>query len=546
MLDAADQTQNVDAGPANQASADNVGLSPELSGPARRILCVFPRYEPSLGSLEYAYDITGTLRAFMPPQGLLVIAAALPEGWEARFVDENIARAKRSDFKWADAVFVSGMHVQRRQIDDIRRRAQKYGKPAALGGPSVSACPEFYPDFDYLHIGEMGDATRELFARLSRDCARPEKQIRFETRERTPLEEFPIPAYELVSFENYFIGSIQFSSGCPYRCEFCDIPGLYGRVPRLKSPQRIVAELDKLRECGLTTSVYFVDDNLIANRRALRELLPVLIEWQEKNSFPLSFAFEATLNIARYDDLLSQLRLACFTTIFVGVETPEEDALVSLDKEQNMTLPILEAVRRLNAHGMEVVAGIIVGLDTDGPQTQQRIIDFIEASQIPMLTINLLQALPKTPLWDRLEKEGRLCNDEGRESNVVFLRSYDETVATWRNCLRHAYDPARLFARYHHLTQHTFPNRRPRPRPPGQVTPKNVRRGFTMLFKICWKLGVIANYRRIFWDYAWPRIKTGRIEDVISVGILAKHLITYARKACAGKLNASNYSAKVR
>ena len=134
----------------------------------------------------------------------------------------------------------------------------------------------------------------------------------------------------------------------------------------------------------------------------------------------------------------------------------------------------------------------------------------------------------------------------GAESNIVFKRSYEETVETWRDCLRHAYEPARLFARYEFLTRHTFPNRRPRPRPPGQVTPKNVRRGFAMLFKICWKLGVVADYRRVFWNYAWPRIKTGRIEDVISVGILAKHLITYARKACAGKLNASNYSARLR
>jgi hopanoid C-2 methylase len=512
----------------------------------RRVLCVFPRYEPSLGSLEFAYDITGTLRAFMPPQGLLVIAAALPAGWEARFVDENISRASRGDFAWADVVFVSGMHVQRRHIESIRRRAHKASRTTVIGGPSVSACPEFYPDFDYLHIGEMGDATRALFARLSRDCSRPDRQVVFETRERTPLEEFPIPAYEFVSFESYFIGSIQFSSGCPYRCEFCDIPGLYGRVPRLKTPQRIIAELDKLRACGLTTSVYFVDDNLIANRRALRELLPALIDWQEKNAFPLSFAFEATLNIARYDDLLQQLRAACFTTIFCGVETPEEGALVSIAKEHNLMLPILEGVRKLNAHGMEVVAGVIIGLDTDGSQTQESVIDFIERSQIPMLTINLLQALPKTPLWDRLESESRLCSDENRESNVVFRRPYEETVRVWRACLEHAYDPVRLFARYEHLSRHTFPNRRPRPRAPGQVTPKNVRRGFAMLFKICWKLGVVADYRRVFWSYAWPRIKKGRIEDVISVGILAKHLIAYSRKACTGKLNAANYSARLR
>jgi hopanoid C-2 methylase len=265
--------------PAAEAARGNASLQQNSAALARRILCVFPHYEPSFGSFEYAYDITGSLRAFMPPQGLLVIAAALPQGWEVRFVDENIAKARRKDFRWADAVFVSGMHVQRRQIDDIRRRAHALGKPAILGGSSVSACPEYYPDFDYLHVGEMGDATQALFARLAESCARPSTQIRLETRERLPLNDFPVPAYELVSFDHYFIGSMQFSSGCPYECEFCDIPALYGRVPRYKSPQRIIAELDKLRACGLSTAVYFVDDNFIANRRAARELIPHLVEW---------------------------------------------------------------------------------------------------------------------------------------------------------------------------------------------------------------------------------------------------------------------------
>jgi hopanoid C-2 methylase len=513
---------------------------------ARRILCVFPRYEPSFGSFEYAYDITGSLRAFMPPQGLLVIAAALPQGWEVKFIDENIVKARKRDFRWADAVFVSGMHVQRRQIDDIRRRAHAAGKPAILGGSSVSASPEYYPDFDYLHIGEMGDATRELFSRLAKDCSRPRMQVRFETRERLPLNDFPIPAYELVSFDHYFIGSMQFSSGCPYECEFCDIPALYGRVPRYKSPQRVIAELDKLRACGLSTAVYFVDDNFIANRRAARELIPHLIEWQERNAFPLSFAFEATLNIAKYEDLLAMMRAACFTAIFCGVETPEPEALHSMSKDQNLTLPILEAVRRLNAHGMEVIAGIIVGLDTDSRETQERIIDFVEQSHIPMLTLNLLQALPRTPLWDRLAGEKRLIEDDRLESNVVFKLPYEQTIGIWRACLQHAYEPARLFERYDYQTRHTFPNRRPRPRPPDQVSGKNVRRGVGMLFKICWKLGVIADFRREFWAFAWPRLKQGRIENVISIGILTKHLITFARKARSGELNASHYSSKLR
>jgi hopanoid C-2 methylase len=520
--------------------------TPVSVGPARRILCVFPRYQPSLGSFDYAYDITGSLRAFMPPQGLLVIAASLPSGWQVRFVDENVDPARAEDFVWADAVFVSGMHVQHKRIVDICRRAHEAGKPAALGGPSVSASPELYPEFDYLHIGELGDATRELFAMLGRDCSRPAAQIRLATQDRVPLDQFPIPAYDLVSFDYYFIGSIQFSSGCPFVCEFCDIPGLYGRVPRLKRPEQIIAELDKLVACGLSTSVYFVDDNFIANRRAVRDLIPHLVAWQERNSFPLGFAFEATLNIAKYDDILAGLRDAGFTGIFCGIETPEPEALRRMSKQQNMVMPILEAVERLNRYGIEVIAGMIVGLDTDSPDTRARITEFIDRSNIPMLTLNLLQALPRTPLWDRLKRENRLSNDEGLESNVVFKMPYDETIAIWRACLEHAYDPERLFKRYDYQIHRTYPYRRPLPPRAGQITFKNLKRGLAMLFKVCWKLGVVADYRRYFWGYAWPLLKAGRIEDVIGTGIIAKHLITFSRKACAGEQNASHYSAKVR
>ena len=255
----------------------------------RRILCVFPHYEPSFGTFEHAYPILDKTKAFMPPQGLLVIAAALPPHWEVRFIDENMVFATPEDMAWADAIFVSGMHIQRRHIDDICRRSHKAGKVACLGGPSVSACPENYPDFDYLHCGEMGDATDELIAILGDSVARPPKQVVLKTKVRRELSQFPMPAYELAEIDRYMLGTIQFSSGCPYKCEFCDIPGLYGRVPRLKSPEQITAELDKLLEFGVNGSVYFVDDNIIGNRKAIKELLPHLIAWQKRNGYAISF-----------------------------------------------------------------------------------------------------------------------------------------------------------------------------------------------------------------------------------------------------------------
>jgi hopanoid C-2 methylase len=521
--------------------------SPPIQAPGeclgRRILCVFPRYAPSFGSFEFSYPLTDGVRAFMPPQGLLVIAAVLPSTWQVRFIDENIAAATRADFAWADAVFVSGMHVQRRQMDDIRRRAQALDKVTVLGGSSVSACPEHYPDFDYLHVGELGDATDELIARLTEDVTRPERQVVLTTRERRELTEFPLPAYELAQLGRYFIGSIQFSSGCPYQCEFCDIPALYGRNPRFKTSEQVCAELDKMLACGLKGAVYFVDDNFIAHKRAVRELLPHLIEWQQRNGYPFLMACEATLNIAKRPEILTLMRDAYFCTVFCGIETTDPAALEAISKEHNMMVPIAEAVHTLNSYGMEVVSGIILGLDTDTLDSGKRLLEFVELSQIPLLTMNLLQALPRTPLWDRLKRENRLLADEeGRESNVAFHLPYEQVLAMWRDAMRVAYQPEKLFARYEYQTRATFPNRFKVPNSPQRVSWPNIKRGLIMLARIFWFVGLRGDYRRVFWRFAWARLKRGEIEHLIAVSLVAHHLILFAREASSGTRNASHYS----
>ena len=313
----------------------------------RRVLCVFPAYTPSFGTFAHAYKLMG-VTAFMPPQGLLAITAYLPEAWDVRFIDENICRATPEDFSWADAVFVSGMHIQKKQIDDIRARAHAAGKVAALGGPSVSGAPEMYPEFDYLHLGELGDATDRLIAHLDESAARPAAQIQLKTEERLPLSDFPTPAYSKAKLSDYLIGTFQFSSGCPYRCEFCDIPALYGRQPRLKTPEQLTTELDAIvAEKGHPSTIYFVDDNFIGNKKATREMLPHLIAWQKKHGYPLGFACEATLNIAKQPEILKLMREAGFSGIFVGIETPELDALMHMRKEHNASLPMYESIATL-------------------------------------------------------------------------------------------------------------------------------------------------------------------------------------------------------
>jgi radical SAM superfamily enzyme YgiQ (UPF0313 family) len=514
-------------------------------GTVRRILCVFPRYTPSFGSFEYAYPLTDGVQGFMPPQGLLLIAAYLPENWPVRFIDENMRPATEEDFAWAEAVFVSGMHIQRHQMSDICRRAHAFDLPVAIGGPSVSACPDYYPSFDYLHVGELGDATDELIARLARDPSRPPQQVVFKTVDRLDMTSFPLPAYELADLKRYLLGSIQYSSGCPYQCEFCDIPGLYGRNPRLKTPQQITAELDKLLECGIRGSVYFVDDNFIGNRKAALDLLPHLVEWQKKTGFVLRFACEATLNIAKRPEILAGMREAFFCTIFCGIETPDPVALKAMHKDHNMMVPIMEGVRTINSYGMEVVSGIILGLDTDKPETEQHLMEFIETSQIPLLTINLLQALPKTPLWDRLVKENRLIEDEGRESNVDFRQPYDEVVDAWRRCMGAAYEPAALLQRYEYQIRETYP-KRITPPPDKRVTWPNIRLGLIMLRNIFWKIGILGDYKLEFWKFALRRLARGEIEHLIEAMMVGHHLIMFARAASGGQQNASNYSMRLR
>jgi radical SAM superfamily enzyme YgiQ (UPF0313 family) len=511
----------------------------------RRILCIFPRYTSSFGTFEHAYPLTDGVQAFMPPQGLLLIAAYLPAHWPIRFIDENIRPARREDFEWAEAVLVSGMHIQRQQMNDICRRAHAFDLTVALGGPSVSACPDYYPSFDYLHVGELGDATNELIERLAQDPSRPAEQVVLKTADRVAMTDFPIPAYELAELSRYFLGSIQYSSGCPYQCEFCDIPGLYGRNPRLKTPQQITAELDRMMECGIRGSVYFVDDNFIGNRKAALELLPHLVEWQKKTGYVLRFSCEATLNIAKRPEILAGMRDAFFSTIFCGIETPDPVALKAMHKDQNMMVPIMEAIHTLNSFGMEVVSGIILGLDTDKPETGQHLLEFIEASQIPLLTINLLQALPKTPLWDRLKRENRLIEDEGRDSNVDFRLPYEDVVGTWRACMGSAYLPGKVLERFEYQIRHTYPNRVQPPPSRARASWKNIRLGLTMLRNIFWKVGLFGDYRREFWKFALRRLARGEIEYLISSIMVAHHLIMFARDASGGHTNASYYSLKL-
>jgi hypothetical protein len=289
--------------------------------------------------------------------------------------------------------------------------------------------------------------------------------------------------------------------------------------------------------------VYFVDDNFVGNRNAAKELLPHLIEWQKRRRYPVEFACEATLNIARSHDLLEMMREASFWTVFCGIETPDAAALKALCKEQNNELSMAEAVKTLNGYGIEVVAGMIMGLDTDTYETPDRILEFVEATKIPVLTINLLEALPRTPLHRRLQAAGRLIEAEGRESNVDFKLPYDDVVAMWRRTFCAAFAPEAIYRRFLHNQHHTYSHRVEIP-PTGKLSLSNVWRGLSTLAKLVVKVGIIGDYRDVFWRMARPALKSGDIETVIHVSLVSHQMISYAREAVAGVQGASFFHIK--
>ncbi len=498
---------------------------------SRRILCVYPRYLPTFSTFHNSYPMLPGVKAFMTPLGLLQVAAYLPSGWEIRFVDENVRHALDADYLWSDAVLISGMHAQREQTNEINARAHSFGKLTVLGGPSVSRCPDYYPDVDIIHQGEIGDATDRLIEYLDATVERPSRQMGFETVERLPLEDLPVPAYSLVNTRQYCVVSMQSSSGCPHQCEFCDVPGLYGRRPRSKTPRQITAELDAVLESGGRGPVYFIDDDFIANPMAAKRLLEELVEWQRRRGFPTEFVCEATLSLAQRRDILEMMRDAGFTTVFCGVESPEPNTLRAIGKEHNLRRPLLEAVRTINSYGMEVSAGIILGFDTDTPETADAVIDFVRESNIPLLTINLLYALPNTALYRRLREEGRLVEDPTRESNVLFRLPYDVVLSGWRKCLQEVYSPHNLLKRYSYQTQHTYPNRRLR----RKVHLSDVALGARLLARILWHVGCRSDYRGEFWRTAGPLLRAGRIEDVVHIGFAGHHLISFARGCVGGE-----------
>jgi len=372
-----------------------------------RVLFIQPRYPDTFWSLRHALRFISK-KAVYPPLGLMTVSAMTPAGWTKKLVDLNASSLLDEQIMWADMVFISAMSVQSESVFEVIARCKSFDKKMVAGGPLFSEEPEKFEDVDHLVLNEA-EITFPLFlADLEKGTA---KHI-YQTDEFADLSTTPIPDYSLINHSHYAAQSIQFSRGCPFNCEFCDITALLGHKVRTKSTRQILAELDEIMKIGWKGGVFFVDDNFIGNKKILKQdLLPAVIRWMEKNKYPFNFITEASINLADDDELMQMMVRAGFIKVFVGIETPDELSLTECNKTQNHNRDLLHSVKTIQKAGMEVTAGFIVGFDSDKPSIFQRQIDFIQKSGIVTAMVGLLNAPRKTRLYKRLENEGRIVSD---------------------------------------------------------------------------------------------------------------------------------------
>ncbi|MGF1480146.1 MAG: B12-binding domain-containing radical SAM protein [Cyanophyceae cyanobacterium] len=495
-----------------------------------RTLLLYPLFPKSFWSFEKSLALVGR-KALLPPLGLVTVAAILPQTWELKLVDRNIREVTEQEWQWAEMVILSGMIVQKADLLAQVQEAKRRSKRVAVGGPYATALPEEVAaaGADYLVLDE-GEMTLPMFVEAVK---RGEASGTFRSTEKPDVTTTPVPRYDLLELNAYDNMSVQFSRGCPFQCEFCDIIVLYGRKSRTKTPQQLLQELERLYDLGWRGSVFMVDDNFIGNKRNVKLLLKELKGWMNDKSYPFSFTTEASIDLAK-DPELMELMVECnFTAVFLGIETPDEESLSFTKKFQNTRDSLSGSVEAITKVGLRVMAGFIIGFDGEKPGAGDRIVRFVEQTAIPLPMFSMLQALPHTALWHRLEKEGRLLNQEGNINqttlmNFVPTRPLAEIAREYTEAFWQLYDPARFLDRaYRHFLMMDAP-RNPLPqRPLDWITV----RAITILF---WRQGVMRKTRWKFWGHLYklsqhnPRI----CKHYLIVCGLSEHFLEYRQIVC--------------
>ena len=460
-----------------------------------KVLLVYPWFPDTYWGFRYAISFEGK-RSLIPPLGLITVSAMLPASWEKRLVDMNVRPLTGADLEWADIVFASAMHIQKESLEEVIRRSKAKGKRVVVGGPHASISPDELTDVDHVFIGEA-EVTLPEFVR---DLERGETKRIYNAIERPALSTVPIPDFQLLDLKLYNVMALQFSRGCPFNCEFCDIIEIYGRVPRTKSNAQMMAELDALWRVGWRDNVFIVDDNFIGNKKNVKRLLPDLADWSERHGYPFGLVTEASVNLADDEELLRAMRRAGFYSVFVGIETPVVESLKEAQKGQNTRRDLIDSIRKIQSYGMEVMAGFIVGFDHDPENIFDAQIDFIRKSAVPCSMVSLLVALPGTQLWRRLEREGRLREIDpigNTDCALNFIPKMDETrlIEGYKSILHTIYQPAEYYQRTLDFLAHL--NRDGAPKLWAKVSLQDV----TALIRLVLRLGVSDKARSEFWRY---------------------------------------------
>ncbi|OUC15420.1 MAG: B12-binding domain-containing radical SAM protein [Alkalinema sp. CACIAM 70d] len=496
-----------------------------------RVLLIYPQFPKSFWSFEKALELVDR-KAMLPPLGLATVAAILPQQWEFKLVDHNVTQITAADWDWADLVILSAMIVQKEDFLAQIQAAKQHQKLVAVGGPYATALPQeaIASGADFLILDE-GEITLPLFVAAIEQGER--SGIFRANGEKPDVTTTPIPRFDLLDFDAYDSMSVQFSRGCPFQCEFCDIIVLYGRKPRTKSPSQLLAELDRLYELGWRRSIFMVDDNFIGNKRNVKLLLRELQPWMAAHNYPFRFNTEASVDLAN-DQELMDLMVACnFNAVFLGIETPDEASLALTQKFQNTRSSLAESVEKIVQSGLRVMAGFIIGFDGEQSGAGDRIVRFVEQTTIPTAMFSMLQALPDTALWHRLNQEGRLVDPDRKTSgmnqttlmNFVPTRPIEEIAREYVDAFWRLYDPITYLDRtYRHFLKLGAPVCPSRVR---QVNWVNIR----ALLTLCWRQGVVRKTRWRFWLYLFNIVRYNPKvwEPYLGICALGEHFLEYRR-----------------
>lgn len=417
-----------------------------------KALLLYPEFPQTFWSYDRFMEMAD-LKAFIPPLGIITVAALLPKDWEIRFYDRNVNQETNADWDWCDVVILSAMLAQKQDFHSLIQKAVQKGKKVAVGGPYPTSVPEaaLNSGANYLILDE-GEITVPYFIEA---IAQGQEQGIFRATEKPDVTKSPMPRFDLLKRDEYLMMAIQFSRGCPFNCEFCDIINLYGRKPRTKEPSQTIAELQALYNLGWRGSILVVDDNFIGNQRNVKRLLRELIPWMQEHNYPFTFLTEASINLAEDAELLDLMAKAGFYGVFLGIETPDQDSLQVTRKYQNTRNPLVEACRTINQAGLLIYAGFIIGFDGERAGAGERIKAFVEQTSIPQPMLGVLQALPNTALWQRLKQEQRLIEgfggveigDQNSLMNFQPSRPTAEIAREYLEAIWEMYEPANYLRR---------------------------------------------------------------------------------------------------